>query len=400
LKTIEDEYLHAVAQTGVCTRGRQFFSTSSNFYRERGGDSTSLDCPFADGPKSLGVGRAYQETYNFVINSRSNLALSAQLCENVSLHKYTTPFKVRDVAENHNSVEEGITILLEELHASNNIGHASRDALFLAHVLQHVKPARIIVSDPISKSIPNEHRRMSIMALRESSNPKPEIYFFDGNLKSLPQTTSCFELILRKATPFAGFGQARDFYRAAAYSFCKLSALEMNIILVEQHVGSREWDNPDYIEQTIREQEWAKPYQVVSKKLNHLTFCQQVELFARSKVAFLHHGAAAEGNSPFMHPSALLVEIFGQSPQLSEENMDTIFGNGVRCGGKVEKFDRSPLYLSARIAYVASRRQDYHQSSEKVILNTTLWQETLNLVGSVIVNSLVKESRARLLSNF
>jgi len=326
-----------------------------------------------------------------VLQSLSNFYLipadrkrKSATCTNLTLYKYSHVLSRRNSSAH---TWANSAIILNELHASQNIAHASRDAVFLAHVLQYITPSYVIVSDPLAKSEANSHRLGSISAIVKFLAPGTDVLFLDGTNR--PSKDMCFDYILRKPVAFAGFADARRVYRTSAHRFCNVRLHNADTILIEEHVGSRVWDDREYLIRSISKQPWAKGLKVVATKLNGMTFCQQVTLFYHAKVVFLHHGAAVEGNSPFMRDDALIVEIqrqqspSGISPMIPLRDHFSLTERSV-CGGQLQRFGNIPPYFGIFVGYVRSGRSDYYHTRERVLVNETLWEEALHMIPYVM----------------
>lgn len=363
-------YLNALFNPGACVRRDK--SIFTNEFLPDCGKEWPVDFK-----------QVLQNVSNFYLIPADRKRKSAT-CTNLTLYKYSQVLS-RSNSSAHTWANSAI--ILNEPHGSQNIAHASRDAVFLAHVLQYIAPSYVIVSDPLAKSEANSHRVGSISAIVKFLAPGTDVLFVDGTNRL--SKDMCFDYILRKPVAFAGFADARRVYRMSAHRFCNIRRQKADTILIEEHVGSRVWDDRESLIRSISKQPWAKGLKVVATKLNGMTFCQQVTLFYHAKVVFLHHGAAVEGNSPFMRDDALIVEIqrqqssSGISPMVPLRDHFSLTVRSV-CGGQLQRFGNIPPYFGIFVGYVRSGRSDYYHTRERVLVNETLWEEALHMIPYVM----------------
>jgi len=108
-------------------------------------------------------------------------------------------------------------------------------------------------------------------------------------------------------------------YRAKAWAYCGVDGSQpADTFLIEAHgkgdkkVGMRRWRDVDRMASFVRNHSAAAGLDIRVESFDSgWTFCDQVRLYARSKVALHHHGAAVAGNGAFIRPDSVLVELEG-----------------------------------------------------------------------------------------
>jgi hypothetical protein len=244
----------------------------------------------------------------------------------------------------------GVAILLVELHALVNIGHAAKDLLFLAHVLhsQHMAQATehafeisaIIIDDKaiatgnITHHQAWQYRYQSINALVAGMHPPMPIIVLQQGATYAPSfgqehwwqgaSSVCFGAGVQKAMPYVGDFQSAEFLRQRIYSSCAVDKEDNadQVLIVVHGLSSvakdtRRWANLDLLVETVTASPfrtaWCKESHcralpVVTKAMTGLSFCEQVALYARSKVVIVHHGASL-ANGLWLRPLSVMVEL-------------------------------------------------------------------------------------------
>ena len=155
------------------------------------------------------------------------------------------------------------------------------------------------------------------------------------------------------------------------------------------HHGNRQWAEKTLTEmrETIRLESWARNFNILIQDFSDLSPCEQVKLIAQSKVLIAHHGAVLQGNGLWASDGSVIVEIVSQF-DLSKEffRLVALFG-----GSNINDFATHTgiSAISAEVAYSDSGKIDYyHDSSTKVLINSTRWAKVLEKVGAVLTNTL------------
>lgn len=311
-------------------------------------------------------------------------------------HKYCTPY-----GNSHDESGEsigyqrlhGVTLVLSEAHGNTNIGHASRDQLFVAHFLSQfheneaVPVRRIILADPLGGSgRALKHRMEGLRALTIG-------FGFDVfDVKSFTPNASCHDVVLQKINGWTGSREGGRFYQRRAVGYCGLSAetLRDQHVLLEVHAQSRSWHNMSWMVEQIKRQRWADGLEVLPKVMDGLSFCEQVKLFAQARVAILHHGAAVAGNGVFMPDDGILVELCAQynmSNVLWYQSAEPIFTD---CGNREWAKAVGRNYIGSASAFWAGHEGEavgsyYFKrgSADKVEVNRTRWLLTMDAISHV-----------------
>lgn len=301
-----------------------------------------------------------------------------------TLYKYTHPIDVCKTQVPAFELEKGITLYLNEVHANTNIGHASRDLLFAAHVLRHIEVDSAIVHDPMP-SKPNEHRRLTLGALASKFDSFP-IHWSPSDIHFANETPTCFQVVLQKTSAFAGDFLSRNILRSAVYEQCNVSSAVLpDAIVLEVHDANREWSDTalSFLKESIRRQKWARGRQIMVESFHDKTPCEQVRLLARSKVFIAHHGAVLQGNGAWISDDAVIVEIVSQFDLKKQRPLLVPLFHGSQINVFAKHTGISAL--SAAVAYSASGKLDYyHDPKTKVEINVTRWERALNKVGAML----------------
>ena len=135
--------------------------------------------------------------------------------------------------------------------------------------------------------------------------------------------------------------------------------------------------------QTIREQSWSRGKHVRAINFDSLNFCQQVEAFARAKVAILHHGAAVSGNGLFMPKDSILVELCAQHNMSRAGGYQLLHPVFADCGNMGWAMAIGRNYIGSRLAFAVGDQADpalrsYYHRALPVQVNHTRWLWTLN----------------------
>lgn len=161
--------------------------------------------------------------------------------KNMSRHKYCASYGNNGRHGDSSSYQRlhGVTLVLSEAHGNSNVGHASRDQLFVAHFLSRfyeneaVPVRRIILADPLG-GLGNafQHRLEGLRAL--TSGLRIDVDYRTSN-------ASCHDVVLQKISVWSGSQQGSRFYRQRAISYCGLTekSLSRQHILLEVHANSR-----------------------------------------------------------------------------------------------------------------------------------------------------------------
>ena len=367
--------LHAVAHRDTC------FSNSGDVYtaipRQVGKEtSREFSCDMVKGSGELmnfaryacsGVEKTRADDSCSFVNFSSKL------------HKYSTwcyPPRHTSTTTSDNS---NLSVYLSEIHANYNIGHASRDTLFLAHVLRH-----FVVDDIFIRKLrkpPNEHRQRVISILAASVQPSPRIHWFTET--SGGDEVKCPKVALEKAITFPGDVLAKRFVRDKTYEYCGIAENTIpSEVLIEKHHASREWapNSVKYLINSVLNRTWASDSIVRAMSFHNLTFCEQVHAFARSRVVIAHHGAVVQGNGIFLQDEAVLVEIVSQ---FTLGQPDFSFNDIFQPSGVTGFADALSIRaLSANVAYAANNVIDYYHTHHPVFVNESRWNLVLDQLDS------------------
>lgn len=313
-------------------------------------------------------------------------AISTSKLVGVKLWKYTEALNILKHLPNSSiSFVKGISLYLNENNGNVNIGHASRDTLFAAHIFRHFHVEHSLIHDKVQAQ-PTPHRRLTYGALVSELDQPHDTHWLPRET-SLPQDrVTCFQVVLQKTTAFPGDFLSRDFLRSAVYNRCNVNtSILRTAVVVEMHHGSRQWSEPtvEYLIESVQRKSWARTLDIIVQDFSKLSPCEQVTYFARSKVLIAHHGAVVQGNGPWLPDGAVLVEIVSQH-DLTNVSAPLV---PIWASSPVTEFARSTgiSAISASVAYSASGRRDYyHDSTTEVLVNISRWEETLEKIDEVI----------------
>ena len=208
-------------------------------------------------------------------------------------------------------IREGTVVILNELHGNSNIGHASRDAMFLANVvMNHGKNiTRIIVDDPLPhQKSAFAHRHDSLRAITLGRLDPSLIQF--GH-KTEPPWVS--RNTIQKAFSWPGDQETAKFYRSQAYAYCHVEHdcnADTKYVMIEDHGGRvRQWNQKLEVDNLVKSQSWAKNLTLIHHSFDNTTFCEQVRIMSETAVMIAPHGAAIAGNCIFMRDRSVIVEL-------------------------------------------------------------------------------------------
>ena len=433
---------YALASTNFCWRVADLHITRS----PRGGRAAQPPCGFlAAIPDSKRVIKKRRR-----VNATSNVGIVWLLPEGPTViqeginehYKYCRDESkeeqpmapVQDMAASvagHKS--EGILVMLVEAHGNQNINHGLRDTLFLAHLLQEIGTSSyrfhidtVLVDDIIHskhKSVIS-YRRDSIRALltpppdktASALLPPPRVVFTDHLKESFRMKDSknnassneeeglydelvgkkslCSKIAVQKLGSWSSNDyRDADFYRSQGWRHCGVDpSIEPDLILIEQHGGStRQWEAKtiDLLVRSLQRSSISSERTVRVVQLTNMTFCDQVQLFARSFVVVAHHGAAPAGNGVFMHDRSLLIEINSicdQGSMMKEVFADAGNGDFAVSAGK--------KYIGARVAHAYNRHKenkgnhecvDYMYTDVSLGIDAKRWAKVIQVAEGLLI---------------
>ena len=283
----------------------------------------------------------------------------------------------------------GVTVLLPELHANLNVGHAVKDLVFLAHVLSEQRDAagtpaafavtNVLIEDAslatgnLSTRQGLLYRRASIEALVAGAQPPIKVTYLQQNThrdraafgrEFAGARSACFDVVLQKGLAYAGDWRGAALFREKVYARCGIAPdAEADAVLLVVHgadkngVTTRKWRDQERLVATIKarrfRRKWCRggaaaadgrcrPLQVIVRDMDGLDFCGQAALYARSKVVFVHHGASL-ANGYFLRADSLMVEMNRQWDN-ANRFVPTFYAAGY-----------AGLFLSSGVAYIGAR---------------------------------------------
>lgn len=338
----------------------------------------------------------------------------------------------------------GVAIMLVELHANVNIGHAAKDLVFLAHVLNMQREARgtnnefsvsAILVDDVATSTGNltahqswRHRHATLAAMVAGYNPRIHIIPLQQGSTVAPAfghesfwggaRTVCFNTAVQKGMAYPGDYRSASLLRRRMYSVCDIDfRATADTVLIVLHGNSSDkkdtcrWHDLGWFVRRVSTapfiSSWCahntcRALRVQVRSMHGLTVCEQVALFARSKVVFVHHGAAM-ANALYMRGTSVVVEMNKQwnrrtgPMSFSETFVNAGYGamlastgtpyigarvtygvwsaghrsSGIHVNGSVRWSDQTPPY-------------DHEDPYMEVGINQTRFVDVLNEVGHIL----------------
>jgi len=133
----------------------------------------------------------------------------------------------------------------------------------------------------------------------------------------------CFELAVQR---LRSWYFDHGFYRRKAWEFCGVPQDQpLDTILLEEHTGTRAWAERESLAEFIAAHKIARGLRVLLASFGKASFCDQVQIFARSKVAILHHGAGF-ANCAFLSPEAVCIEVEAWCPSENAQCLPFVHG--------------------------------------------------------------------------
>jgi len=121
----------------------------------------------------------------------------------------------------------------------------------------------------------------------------------------------CFDLALQRLRDWYF---DHGVYRRAAWGFCGVPESQpLDTVLLEEHGNTRRWHDRDALAEFIAAHKIARGFRVLLASFSKASFCDQVRVLARTKVAIMHHGAGVV-NCAFLAPEAICIEIEAACP--------------------------------------------------------------------------------------
>jgi hypothetical protein len=226
------------------------------------------------------------------------------------------PEMVWQPGHDNNAVEwiEGLYAISDEHH--ENVGHLNRDVQFVAQwmaftrfssdaYLQRVAPSGVLWVTRHGWGS-SEHAETITRGIFEAQ--------WGLNVLRDPRTRKCFSAIAQKAVKDPGTAQSRTILRQAALNYCNLSAdathLRPHYVLLVHRNSTHRWlANEERVVRDLKELSRRHGLDLIVKDFATLSFCAQVRLLSESAVVVAAHGAFL-GNAPYMHPRAVVAELF------------------------------------------------------------------------------------------
>jgi hypothetical protein len=311
------------------------------------------------------------------------------------------------VAELPSQRVPGVAVLLPELHANLNVGHAAKDLVFLAHLLVEQHAARhtnrsfsistVLIDDRASATGNMSlqqgfwYRRASIEALLANSRPRVDVVYMqegahrhrvDFGVETSQWNGSrsvCFDAVVQKGLAYAGDWRGADLFRSRVYASCSIppdAHADVALVVVHGTATSghttRRWADQKALIESVRARLYTvgacsiapelrpnattssggppgcRPLRVLVKSMAGLDFCAQAALYARSRVVFVHHGASL-ANGLFLRGSSLMVEL--NRPWANAAPGE----RGPRFTHTFDGAGYAGMFLSSGVAYIGAR---------------------------------------------
>ena len=302
----------------------------------------------------------------------------------------------------------GVAVLLSELHANINVGHAVKDLVFLAHVLVEQRAAvgtnrsftiSAVIVDDLATATGNlshgqqgfHYRKASIEALVSGAEPPIRvIYLQQGALPDKEDfgrepewrgaSSVCFDVALQKGFAYAGDWRGAALFREKVYARCGIRAEEEpdSVLIVVHGLASsgqttRRWHDQKALVDSVRTRRFrapgcndegagtngsaettisplagCRPLRVLVRAMGGLSFCEQAAMYARAKVVMAHHGASL-ANGYFLRAGSVFVEMNRQWRAMDPAAKGTQFAHTFDGAGY------AGLFLSSGVAYIGAR---------------------------------------------
>ena len=258
----------------------------------------------------------------------------------------------------------------------------------------------------------------------------------------------CFDVVVQKTLAFSGDPYSAALLRGRVYDSCDIAhsdgeptrLADTVLILNRGDVGTRRWHNLSGIIESLSQRprlmrrshcgrKRCGPLTIRTQEMGKLSYCEQVGLFARSRLVIAHHGAAVV-NGLYLPPYATMVEVNKQweSDKLSLNALPDRSPNGIRWARTFHDAFHGPMfgaagaasYIGARVAYGVWPRQqppvrclpnvgkrdlhgvvhwrggrtpcyDMHDARMEVALNQSRWKEIVDEIEAQAAGALADE---------
>lgn len=280
-----------------------------------------------------------------------------------------------------------LAILLPELHANLNIGHAAKDFVFLANMLSLTSPDAIIVEDRAA-STGNLDKIQSFQTRRDLLHAlirnKSNVIFLQQNANpdfATYKTNMCFDHVVQKPLAWFGSKKGNQLLRSRIMEFCSIpKSIHQDIILFADHgkatdlTSSRRFAEQDILLKSLSSLNFACPFgcKITHASFSEASLCDQVHMYSRAKVVVAHHGANM-ANSMFMQPDSLVIEI---NKQCNEH----IFSNA---GYALLHATLGISYIGARVSYMNHQWYDF-RSTKLIHVNFTKWDQVIKEAQKIL----------------
>jgi len=226
----------------------------------------------------------------------------------------------------------GVAVILHEL---DNIAHEMRDALFISKALIKHNVSLILGKETFSskRQYRDHHLKTRlhyegvIRAIVSGSLQRipPKVILNENDIRKYFYSRDCMCLhnAVQKYSVGITYGKAEgttaraiSLYRESVLKECSITPEVKHILLITRKVGvsSRAWKSSVLHRlKNLITQHFDLP--IVEFNPGTADLCVQVEAFAHAHVVFGHHGAEIGGNSIFVHPKAVIIEVTSMYPR-------------------------------------------------------------------------------------
>jgi len=147
--------------------------------------------------------------------------------------------------------------------------------------------------------------------------------YFSLKIDTRRQLPSCYSIVVQKAAISVRDHASAEHFRKSSLDFCKLPDIIPTRFTLLARKGNRKFNSTNLSHATSYLELVASRRNLTFQKVyfEGATFCKQVKVGSQSKIFMAVHGQAVELVSLFLHPTALIVELYPNHVQISRHSL-------------------------------------------------------------------------------